>query len=371
MRRDALIVLAVVAALLAWLALQTREERAPGQTLSSGQLLGDAPGSFRRVTGPEPLHFPDDHAAHPGFRSEWWYFTGNLETAEGRHFGFQYTLFRFELGEAPPSESAWASEAVWMAHLAVSDIAAERFYQSERFSRGALGLAGASQARWWLRDWEVTREGERFRIDADAADFGLELDLEQTRPIVLQGERGYSQKGPEPGNASRYYSITRLAATGRLRIGDRHHAVDGLAWLDREWGSSQLGENVAGWDWFALQLDDGRDLMVYRLRETGGGATPFSAGKIVRPDGSSRTLESEDFTTEPERYWQDAFGVRWPVEWRVRVPSENLDLRVESRFDAQRWTGSVSYWEGAVGVRDADSGESLGRGYLELSGYAD
>jgi len=371
MRRDVLFIAAVALAMIAWLGWQTRTDDAGDTRLDTSQLLNDAPENFRRVTGPRDFDFPDDHAAHPGYRNEWWYFTGNLDGPDGRPWGFQFTLFRFELDEAPRPESDWAADAVWMAHLALSDVDGRVFHQAERFARGALGLAGATKDRWWLRDWQVTRRGDLFRLQAAADRFAIDLELEQTRPSVEQGENGYSRKGPEAGNASHYYSITRLEASGTIRVDDAQWPVEGLAWLDREWGSSQLADNLEGWDWFSLQLDDGRDVMVYRLRTDEGEASRFSAGKVVYPDGEARTLGADDFTATPRRQWEDSEGNAWPLDWRLDIPSEDLSLEVEARFDDQRWTGAVSYWEGAVAVRDADGEEIVGRGYLELSGYAD
>ncbi|RFF30993.1 lipocalin-like domain-containing protein [Wenzhouxiangella sediminis] len=371
MRRDLLTLAAVALALVAWLGWQTRPQKDTDGRLSTRGLLNDAPETFRQVTEPRPFSFPADHAAHPGYRNEWWYFTGNLEGPGGEAWGFQFTLFRFELDQAPRPESAWSADAVWMAHLALSDVDGRVFHQAERFARGALGLAGATEDRWWLRDWVVERNGNRFDLTAATGDFGLDLAMEAMRPIVRQGEAGYSRKGPQPGNASHYYSITRLSATGSVRVAGRERPVEGLAWLDREWGSSQLSDDLAGWDWFSLQLDDGRDVMVYRLRTDHGEASQFSAGKVVYPDGTARTLGPDDFTATPQREWRDSEGNAWPVEWTVEIPSENLSLTVSARFADQRWTGAVSYWEGAVGVHDADSGETLGRGYLELSGYAE
>jgi predicted secreted hydrolase len=371
MRRDLLTLTAVALALVAWLGWQTRPQTAADGRLSTSGLLNDAPETFRQVTGPRPFSFPADHAAHPGYRNEWWYFTGNLQGPGGERWGFQFTLFRFELDHAPRPESAWSADAVWMAHLALSDVDGRVFHQAERFARGALGLAGATEDRWWLRDWQVTRDGDRFELTAVAGDFGLDLAMTAARPIVRQGEDGYSRKGPQPGNVSHYYSISRLEATGEVRVDGRAVSVEGLAWLDREWGSSQLADNLAGWDWFSLQLDDGRDVMVYRLRTDQGEASRFSAGKVIYPDGTSRTLGPDDFNAKPQRRWRDTEGNAWPLDWTVTIPSEDLSLAVSARFDDQRWRGAVSYWEGAVGVRDTDSGESLGRGYLELSGYAE
>jgi len=364
--------LALIAiALIAWLIWQTVEPDTESAPFAAAGLLSDAPEDFRRVTGPEPLVFPDDHGAHPGFRNEWWYFTGNLESTDGAPLGFQFTLFRFGLASVPALNSRWRGEAVWMAHLALSDGRNHRFHSAERFARGALGLAGATPGRWWLRDWTVQRHGQGWSLQAAAADFGLRLELEAVKPVVLQGEDGYSRKGPEPGNASRYYSITRLSARGQIQVDGATSEVTGTAWLDREWGSSQLGEGLAGWDWFALQLDDGRELMVYRLRRHDGSAAPWSAGAVIAGDGRHWPLRPGEFSARPTRWWTDDQGHRWPVAWRVRVPQHGLDLAVDALFDHQRWQGSVHYWEGAVEVSTAPGRQPLGRGYLELSGYAD
>jgi len=371
MKRDGLIALAIALLAVGWLAQRAGDDQATASAVSSVALLNAAPEAFDRVTGPEPLEFPADHGLHPGYRNEWWYFTGNLAGADGHRYGFQFTLFRFavEPGERPQSD--FATEAVWMAHLAVSDIDRERFIAHERFARDALGLAGATADAWWLRDWTVQRQGDGWRLQAASARLELDLRLVAQKPIVLQGDAGYSRKGPEPGNASRYYSVTRISARGRLEIDGTAATVSGLAWLDREWGSSQLGEGIVGWDWFALQLDDGRDLMLYRLRTEQGTASRFSAGVLVQPDGSYRVLGREDFGFVETRRWRDAAGVAWPVAWQVRLPGSGLGFDVRPAFDAQRWYATVGYWEGAVEVVDSASGKRIGRGYLELSGYAE
>lgn len=370
MKRDVLFLVTLASLLIGWLAWQTIEQDIDPLRLQAGGLLSADPEDFKRVTGPQPLEFPADHALHPGYRNEWWYFTGNLDSDQGR-LGFQFTLFRFALDPGPQFDSAWHAQAVWMAHLAVSDGESRRFHQAERFARGAAGLAGASTERWWLRDWQVVATREGWRLEADAGTFAVELDMEPVKPFVLQGDRGYSQKGPEPGNASHYYSATRLATRGRIRLGEQWRAAQGSAWLDREWGSSQLSDDLAGWDWFSLQLDDGRDLMVYRLRHHDGSASPLSAGVLVEADGRAEHLGVDDFTSIEKRWWRDREGFRWPVEWRVSVPLAGLDLQVAPLFDEQRWDGSVIYWEGAMRVVDARTGKPLGRGYLELSGYGD
>lgn len=375
MKRDLTVLLLVCVLATGWLLSRSLAPSGNDGRLDTTALLNDAPEEFRRVTGPRSFEFPRDHAAHRGVRNEWWYFTGNLDDREGRRFGLQFTLFRFAIvpetlrsGSSPATiDDAFAADAVWMAHLAVSDVAGRRFLNRERFARGALDLAGATEDRWWLRDWEVRRTATGWRLEADAGEFAVDLELEMDKPIVLQGDSGYSQKGPAPGNASHYYSITRLGAAGQLRIEGRPHVVSGTLWLDREWGSSQLGPGIEGWDWFALQFDDGRDLMVYRLRTETGEASAFSSGALVERDGTARILTAADFRLLPGRRWRDSTGVEWPLEWRVEVPSAGLDVAVRPAFDAQLWDTQVRYWEGAVDVLGDDGPE--GRGYLELSGY--
>ncbi len=369
MKKDALILLLIVAVLVGWLARQTISPEPETSQISLADVLGEAPEHFRQVTEPVPLEFPADHGSHPEYRSEWWYFVGNLDTADGDRLGFQYTLFRFGLDESAPRQSDWTTDELWMAHLALSDGREQRFFQTERFARGALGLAGADPERWWLRDWQVEAIPDGWALDMDAGEFALDLDLRKTRPIVFQGDQGYSRKGPEPGNASRYYSATRLAAEGRVRVDNEWRDVTGQAWLDREWGSNQLSDTLAGWDWFALQFDDGRDVMVYRLRDHDGEASRWSAGVLVESDGSHRILDFDDFSAEISRWWTDPKGVRWPLEWDLEIFPAELSIRVKPAFDAQRWYQSVPYWEGMVDITDRDSGQPLGRGYLELSGY--
>ncbi len=376
MRRDVILMVCIASLCLVWLGLQFEPEGpGPVESLSGTSLLASAPEMFKRVTRPEPLRFPADHAMHPGYRNEWWYFTGNLNGPEGARLGYQFTLFRFALERTevssqtddPPSD--FTAAAIWMAHLALSDGRTQQFFQHERFAREALGLAGASEQRWWLRDWAVRATERGWHLKAGTDDFGLDLQLQPGKPIVLQGEAGYSQKGPQAGNASRYYSLTRIETSGQVRIGDALLQVNGQSWLDREWGSSQLSDDLDGWDWFALQLDDGRDLMLYRLRQSDGTASPFSAGVLVETDGRYRVLTANDFELTPNRYWTDAQGIAWPLDWSLQLPLADLKLEVHAVFDQQRWDRSVQYWEGMVDVKS--SGAPVGRGYLELSGYAD
>jgi predicted secreted hydrolase len=343
-----------------------------GSVLGEGDLDG-----FVRADAAYTPAFPEDHGAHPDFRSEWWYFTGNLDDADGRRFGFQYTLFRFAVApEDDERPSAWSTRQLWMGHLALTDVEGDRFFRAERFSRGGdIGLAGAGARpfRVWLEDWEMASLGDPFfplRLSAAADDFGLALALDDDRGPVLQGDGGYSRKGPGEGNASHYYSYTRLRADGHIGFDGRRVRVTGEAWLDREWSTSALGEDVRGWDWFALQLDDASEVMFYRLRRTDGSADPLSAGTVTSAASPPRPL-GRDAAIKPLRHWiSPETGIRYPVAWRLVAPSESIDLEIDALLDGQEMATAVRYWEGAVGVAGVRGGRRVtGRGYLEMTGY--
>ncbi|WP_405243108.1 lipocalin-like domain-containing protein [Lentisalinibacter salinarum] len=376
------IALVLAAALLAGACDSSPTERAADDSSNVTTFLGSAEDDahFARADAPREFRFPEDHGAHPDYRTEWWYLTGNLATAAGRHFGFQMTFFRFGIDARPPERpSAWATDQLWMAHFAVTDTEAGEFHADEKFERQALGLAGAETApfRVWLDDWELASAGDAdgfpLRLVADGGGFALDLGIDEGKPLVLQGEDGLDPKGPEPGNASYYYSFTRLPAEGRLRIGDTEYAVDGLVWIDREWSTSVLGPGVEGWNWFAIQLDDGYDLMYYRLRQTDGGSAPYSGGILVDPDGGvaarygadQARLEATGYWTSPET------GVRYTVAWRLQVPHLGIDLAVTPRMPGQELDLSVRYWEGAITVEGERDGTPVtGVGYAEHAGVS-
>jgi len=343
--------------------------------LSAADGAGDG---FARALASRPFAFPADHASHPEFRTEWWYFTGNVFDARERHYGFELTLFRVAL--APPGatrESALAASTVWMGHLAVTDTAAEDFQAAERLSRGAAGLAGATGEAAepvvvTVEDWSVTIDGDRVALRASDVGFGIELELAGVERIVAQGDGGLDAKGPESGNASYYYSAPRLAVSGRLHsAGAAAVDVTGTAWMDREWSTSALAADLEGWEWFALQLDDGRDLMFYRLRGVDGSTSPFSGGSLTDSAGRTTRLDATDVLLESTREWTSpATRVRYPVAWRVVLPNEELELLVEPRLNGQELDLSVRYWEGAISVSGETAGRRIGGvGYLELAGY--
>ncbi|MFW6350116.1 MAG: lipocalin-like domain-containing protein [Thiohalospira sp.] len=354
------------------------EPEGGGEGGAVGELLGggDTAG-YARASGERVFTFPDDHGPHPAYRQEWWYFTGNLESEQGRRLGYQITLFRTAVAPAVPElDSAWATNQVWMGHLAVTDPESGRFVFDERFARGALGQAGARAEPFaaWLGDWRM-EGGEAgappFHIRAEAEELAIDLTLDPGKPAVLQGDGGLSQKGPEAGNASWYYSLPRLPTRGTVRVEDEAWSVEGRSWLDREWSTSALGEGQTGWDWFSLQLDDGRDLMIYRIRQADGEPAPQSYATWVDAEGEREPdLDFAAIELEPVDYWQSPeTGSRYPVEWRLELPGEEEAWTVRAVQPAQELRTFVTYWEGAVDV--VAEGEAIGRGYLEMTGYTD
>ena len=378
MSRVVVTLAAVAVAAVAVFVLWPSPSRPPIQaSVAVREALAEERVGFARALGPRPLVFPEDHGPHPDFRTEWWYYTGNLTTATGRHVGFQLTFFRVALAPTAESrESAWGTRQLYVGHFAVTDTAGRRFHAFSRSSREALGLAGAhaSPFRVWLQEWSVSGEGDATRLQAREGDVAIDLTVSPGKPVVLQGDRGLSRKGPEPGNASLYYSFPRMPARGTVRLGSETLEVSGEAWMDREWSTSALGEGVEGWDWFALQLDDGRELMVYLLRRRDGTVDPFSAGTLVAADGTSRRLEAGDVRVEVLAHWTSPHsGVRYPGRWRVSVPAEALRVEIEPRVADQELRVGTRYWEGAVVVVGGSSAgrQTAGQGYVELVGYGE
>jgi predicted secreted hydrolase len=361
----------------AWLA-----PAAPAAPLPE-RLTGAPSAGFAQALEVRPFVFPRDHGPHPGFRQEWWYVTGNLDAAGGERFGFELTFFRFALapplaGAQPPDSSAWRTRTLYMAHFAVTDVARGRFRFAQKLSREALGLAGAQSEplRVWIDDWSLADApagAGGWTLRAAQPGYQIELTLEPRGPPVLNGEAGLSRKSDEPSAASYYYSIPRLEARGRLLRDGRPLAVRGAAWLDREWGSGGLGARQAGWDWFALQLDDGSAVMFYALRDLDGRRDPHSAGTWVAADvvGEAHALLSADVAIDVTGEWRNARGERYPAGWRLRVPRLALDVSIHPVLADQELATTPRYWEGAVDVSGQRAGRSVrGRGYVELVGYS-
>jgi predicted secreted hydrolase len=354
-----------------------------------GVLPAEGTRGFAEAAAPRTFVFPRDHGPHPEFRQEWWYVTGNLDGADGGRFGFELTFFRFALtppptagtsgaeeGSTPSAMSAWRTREIYMAHFAITDVGAKRFRYAQKLSRGALGLAGSEgpPLRVWIDDWALGTAGAAggdWKLAAAQEGYALELGLHPLTPPVLNGEAGLSLKSDAPGSASYYYSIPRVAVHGTLLKQGKPLAVQGLAWLDREWGSGGLGPNQTGWDWFALQLDDGTALMFYALRDRDGNRDPHSAGTWVESSGEARPLKSPAVDIDVTDHWTTGDGVHYPSGWRLRVPSLALDVSVRPVLADQELSTSPRYFEGAVDVSGTREGRALrGRGYVELVGYA-
>jgi predicted secreted hydrolase len=332
-------------------------------------VLGEADtAGFARADAPRVFSFPEDHGPHPAFRSEWWYLTFMLSDSKGEEYGAQFTLFRQALSPRPVSANPWQTNQVYLAHLALTDVAGGRHLAAERLARGHPALAGAraEPLRIWLEDWVLAAAADGWRLDAAAPEFGLSLTLKPEQPVVLQGENGLSRKGPD--EASYYYSVPRLAVTGSVTLNGGERAVAGSAWFDREWSTSVLDHAQLGWDWFALQLDDGSAFTGFRLRRRDGERDPYDQGLIIAPDGTAERVGIAGFRLEPTRWWRDEGGVAWPVAWNVDAGGRRW--RVVAAVDDQRMDTAIEYWEGLVHVFDP-SGGRIGRGYMELTGYAE
>ena len=339
--------------------------------------------TFQSVTPGYRFVFPADHGAHEAFRTEWWYYTGHLTSQSGRRLGYQITFFRRGLDHAAArsNPSAWAIRHLYLAHLAVSDLDQHRFRYAEKISRAGLGKAGATPRRLsvWIDRWAVTmsQESERQEIKADGPDFTVELILVPQKPPVIHGDRGVSRKGDGREDASYYYSMTRLRTHGTVRLGAEQLVVDGTSWMDHEFGSGDLSDDLVGWDWFSMQLSDGRDLMLYLLRRRDGSTHAASSGTLIDASGGSVTLHSADFSVEVLDHWTSPQShSRYPSRWRIVVPRLSVKLEIvplsaDQELRTARST-QVTYWEGAVRVMAAeDHRPSLGQGYVELTGYAE
>ncbi|MBX7244018.1 MAG: hypothetical protein K1X53_00880 [Candidatus Sumerlaeaceae bacterium] len=349
--------------------------------LASDVKLHCEPTGFKRAIEPWAWKFPKDHGQHPGFQTEWWYFTGNLRSESKRDFGYQFTIFRRSLTDKPMDRaSAWATPDVYLCHLAVTDISGGRFMHSEVARRPALGLAGASTET--LNVWvgaNVVRmdDSTNIKLQGSGDGFRFELYLHPKKDPILNGPGGVDKKGPEPGDASYYYSMTRLETTGTLFVGEEEAVVHGTSWMDHEFGSNQLPKNVQGWDWFSIQLSDSTELMIYQLRLKQGGAARESGGTVVNSDGTSEWLQRGDFVLEPLKTWKSpATGAVYPAGWKLGIPSRKLELKVTPRVADQELhsagTTGVSYWEGAIEVEGNSGDRKLsGSGYGELTGYVE
>ncbi len=338
--------------------------------------------NFARAYAPRAFTFPQDHGAHPDYRTEWWYYTGNLTGDNGAPFGFQLTFFRSALTpDMPPRTSTLATNQVYMAHFALTDGARNAHASFDRYSRGAGELAGATGEpgyRVWLEDWAATEiEPGVYRLVASApgedGPVAIDLTLRETRPPVLHGEQGLHQKGPEAGNASYYYSLVGLETSGAVTYAGRTTPVTGRSWMDHEFGTSALTAGAVGWDWFSIQFDNGAILMVYEIRLADGGVNPQIKGMLIWPDGAQQIVSEDDFELTPTGTWASTrTGITYPSGWELRFPDLEIDLTITPLVADQEMDVSFVYWEGAIDVTGVMRGEAVtGRGYVELTGYGE
>jgi len=369
-------------------------------SLSLKGILGsedyEADSSFEQVIKPRSFYFPSEHLAHQKYKSEWWYFSGHLNSYSlnknnnKRQFAYQFTLFRFALvtgnnvakDKNTDKSSRWRANNIYMGHLALIDKNKQKSYRQERFSRDALGLAGANKnndgiLQFWLNDWQVkSMQADQLfplRLDLSTNEFSLQLQLDTLKPIVLQGEQGFSKKSDQ--YASYYYSYTRLASKGKLNIANEQFKVDGDSWFDREWSTSSLAEDQQGWDWFALHLDDGSELMIYQIRKKDESKDSYSSGILVDISGNTQTIDAKQFQLQILEYWQSPISaIRYPISWLIFIPDKNIQLTISTQIKQQEWSKaegfSFNYWEGSVDVKGIKNQQAVsGSGYLEMTGY--
>ena len=343
----------------------------------------DASG-FAHATDAIPFEFPRDHGPHFDFQTEWWYYTGNLQDSAGNHYGYQLTFFRrgltpgaFGAGTSPAPTSGLATNQIYFAHFAITDVKGNTHTFAERFSRGAGGLSGASGEPFnvWLEDWSATAldaEGSVVRLQARDGAMAIDLTLRAVKPIVANGDRGLSVKSTEPGHASYYLSFTRMTTQGQMTLNGQSTGVTGDSWFDHEWSTDALGPRTVGWDWYSLQLSDGRELMFYAFRRDDGSIDPVSGGALVEVDGSTRQLSVDEVVIQVNDTWRSpATGAEYPAQWQISIPSAGIELTVEPWIAGQEMQTTFVYWEGAVRISGVSDGVPVsGNGYVELTGYA-
>ena len=380
MRRVPIVTLLIAGAMfcVAFHNRATAVEPQPSPAPPAAPLPANA-SAWRQATAGYTYSFPHDHASHSPYKIEWWYYTGNLETRSGRRFGYQLTFFRVGVEAAPQNPSRWAVRDLFMAHFAVSDVEGREFHSFEKLNRAGVGWAGAEEKsyRVWNEDWEAKLDGDDHLLSADHDGFRLNLRLTPEKAEVIHGRNGISQKGPSAGNASHYYSLTRLRTEGKVTVAGEEFEVTGLSWMDHEFGTSFLEEQQVGWDWLSIQLDDRRELMIYQLRRADGSIDPRSIGTLIEADGRARHIPFGEFTLRPAgaNWRSEASGATYSTEWQIELPGFDMRLRVKAAFEAQEMrTGDstgVTYWEGSIIVDGAGRGQPLrGRGYLEMTGYS-
>lgn len=373
-----ILLIGIVIAVIALLGVSMVSVGGDGDVTATTQLAASNINldDYARAIEPYDWNFPEDFGPHPDFLTEWWYYTGNVATDDGRRFGYQFTIFRRAITpESSEANSEWRTNQVYLVHFTVSDINSNTFYHDERFSRGSAGLAGATVEpvyRVWVEDWEILAQNDEasiVTIQAASDDFAIDLILEQTKAPALQGDNGLSAKSAEVGNASYYYTLSRLETSGTITIGDETFTVTGNTWKDHEFSTSALGNGAQGWDWFGLIFDNNTELMIGQIRLQDGGIEPAFGGLMIYPDGSTEYLPSDSFSIQATATWVSPHtGAEYPLGWDVEVMTsqETLNFSITPLMADQELADTdPSYWEGAVSV----SGDVRGYGYAELTGY--
>ena len=351
------------------------------------QIFAGGESDFLSVTGPCNLTFPKDHGPHPGYRTEWWYYTGNLQAESGARFGFQLTFFRSQISPPdaekkwPRQASAWRAQQIYLGHAAITDISGKRHLQAEQVARGALGLAGTSEAKGgriiFIKNWRAQIKENTHILKAVTDEFSYELTLQPAKQPVLHGQAGYSRKGSARRSASCYYSFTRLKTAGTITVGGNTMRVEGLTWMDHEFSTAPLEPDIVGWDWFSLQLSDRTELMLYQFRKEQGGLGPASSGTFIDPSGNPRHLTMDDFRIEVLDEWKSPHSqALYPTHWRLTIFPLSIQLSIDANLSDQEMQTSastgVTYWEGSVSISGSAAKHPVkGMGYVELTGYAE
>ncbi len=358
-----------------------------GLTLFTSALLSQ---DFKRALPGRVFSFPQDHFPHPEFKTEWWYYSGHLQSLgqDKKTFGYQLTFFRSGLTrEMKHQKSKWSIQDLYLAHLAITDESKKKFQYLEKISRGSLGEAGAipykpgeKTFRIWIEDWSVEGKGpamQNHSLKAGDKNLGIELMLTPEKNPIIHGQNGISQKAEGEGYASYYYSIPRLKTDGKIFLQNKEIPVQGISWMDHEFGSTQLREYQVGWDWFSLQLEKGMELMLYQIRQKDGNIDPYSSGTIIFPNGTYQHLPRKDFQIEVLNKWKSQkSGASYPSKWKIKIPSYQMELTLSPTVKDQelitKESTRVTYWEGSVKIEGRYQGNPIkGMGYVELTGYAE
>lgn len=346
----------------------------------------EEPKGYLSVTGPCDFKFPEDHGSHQGYRTEWWYYTGNLQSAAGNRYGFQLTFFRRRIiplkseKKWPTPASAWRTGQIYLAHAAISDLDGKHHFYAQRLGRGVLGIAGEYRdkgiVRIFLKKWSTQISPKTHHLKVVSDRFSFDLNLMPVKPPVFHGKEGYSRKGSTSERASCYYSLTRLETKGLMTLAGKTFAVNGLSWMDHEFSTAPLEPGLVGWDWFSLQLSDNTEIMIYLLRQKDGKLNPASSGTYIRSDGKTKHLFSHDIEVTVTDTWNSPNSrAVYPARWRLKIPSLFLDLNIASNLADQEMrtdeSTGVTYWEGSVSIRGSNGQSQInGQGYVELTGYA-